>query len=230
MSALKPTASSLSRPDAQLPPLRVVNGMSTTTSSTITTAARENVQLSPSIPSIPSPVSTVGQPGNSTIRWTAGLAAHPEHENENDPAAIARELPEIPPPRKPITPSLATLEKAVAARIYFENLYFPLLRHTPSREQRRLAMEKDMMNMQLSEVQKEYLRNRWRQNETEYLREQRRKVDVSAFVKLKTIGHGNFLHLLCPNCVCEHSCCLLSQVPSEWSLWSGIVPPDNYLQ
>lgn len=91
-------------------------------------------------------------------------------------------------------------------------------------------MEKDMMNMQLSEVQKEYLRNRWRQNETEYLREQRRKVDVSAFVKLKTIGHGNFLHLLCPNCVCEHSCCLLSQVPSEWSLWSGIVPPDNYLQ
>lgn len=166
--------------------------MSTTTSSTITTAARENVQLSPSIPSIPSPVSTIGQPGNSTIRWTAGLAVHPEHENENDPAAMARELPEIPPPRKPITPSLATLEKAVAARIYFENLYFPLLRHTPSREQRRLAMEKDMMNMQLSEVQKEYLRNRWRQNETEYLREQRRKVDVSAFVKLKTIGHGNF--------------------------------------
>ena len=73
-----------------------------------------------------------------------------------------------------------------------QNLYFPLLRHTPSREQRRLAMEKDMMNMQLSEVQKEYLRNRWRQNETEYLREQRRKVDVSAFVKLKTIGRGNF--------------------------------------
>lgn len=87
-------------------------------------------------------------------------------------------------------PSLATLEKAVSAKIYFENLYFPLLRHPPSREQRRLAMEKDMMNMQLGEVQKEYLRSRWRQNETEYLRERRRKVDVSAFVKLKTIGHG----------------------------------------
>ena len=88
---------------------------------------------------------------------------------------------------------LATLEKAVAARIYFENLYFPLLRQTPSREQRRLAMEKDMTGMQLSEPQKEYIRERWRKNETDYLRELRRKVDASAFVKLKTIGHGQSL-------------------------------------
>ncbi|CAL1707585.1 unnamed protein product [Somion occarium] len=193
VSGLKPTQSSLSRPDAQLPPLRVMNGISTTTSSTLTTAARENVQLSPSIPSIPSPVLTpIGQAGNSTIRWTAGLTAHPEHEHENDAAFMERNLPEIPSPRKPITPSLATLEKAVAARIFFENLYFPLLKQTPSREQRRLAMEKDMINMQLSEAQKDYLRSRWRQNETDYLREQRRKVDVTAFVKLKTIGHGAF--------------------------------------
>ncbi|KAI0081239.1 kinase-like protein [Panus rudis PR-1116 ss-1] len=190
VSSLKPTQSSLSRPDATLPPLRVVNGMSTTTSSTITTAARENVQLTPTPPSasVISGLPSAGQPGNSTIRWTAGLAAHPEHEHENDPSVMDFS----PPPRKPITPSLETLEKAVAARIYFENLYFPLLRQTPSREQRRLAMERDMMDMQLSESQKEYLRNRWRQNETAYLRERRRKVDVSAFVKLKTIGHGAF--------------------------------------
>jgi hypothetical protein len=95
-----------------------------------------------------------------------------------------------PPPRAVITPSLATLEKAVSARIYFENLYFPLLRHPPSREQRRKAMEKDMAEMRLSEAQKEVLRGRWRQNETDYLRERRQKVDVTAFVKLKTIGHG----------------------------------------
>jgi protein-serine/threonine kinase len=44
--------------------------------------------------------------------------------------------------------------------------------------------------MALSERRKEDLRARWRQNETDYLREQRRKVDVSAFVKLQTIGHG----------------------------------------
>jgi hypothetical protein len=89
-----------------------------------------------------------------------------------------------------ITPSLATLEKAVSARIFFENLYFPLFRQTPSREQRRIAMEKDMAELQLSHNQKERLRARWRQNETEYLRDRRRKVDVSAFFKLKTIGHG----------------------------------------
>ncbi|KAI0785612.1 kinase-like protein [Abortiporus biennis] len=200
VSALKPTQSTLSRPDAQLPPLRVVNGMSTTTSSMLTTAARENVSLTPTIPSsTTSPIISglpSGLPGNSTIRWAAGLSAHPEHENEDDLPTVDLDKgrPNVlsPPPRKPITPSLATLEKAVAARIYFENLYYPLLRHPPSREQRRVAMEKEMMNMQMSEAQKEYIRNRWRQNETAYLRDRRRKVDVSAFVNLKTIGHGAF--------------------------------------
>lgn len=118
---------------------------------------------------------------------------HPEHEQE-DAAAMDpdKDLPEIPTPRpkKPITPSLATLEKAVAAKIYFENLYFPLFRHPPSREQRRVALEKEMAGMQMSETHKENIRRRWRQNETEYLRERRRKVDVNAFVKLQTIGHG----------------------------------------
>ena len=99
------------------------------------------------------------------------------------------------PPRKPIIPSLSTLEKAVSARIYFENLYFPLFRQAPSREQRRVAMEKDMMNMQLSEAQKDNIRARWRQNETDYLRDVRRKIDASAFIKLKTIGHGSHISL-----------------------------------
>ncbi|KAF9051116.1 kinase-like protein [Hymenopellis radicata] len=147
---VNPSLSSSKIVDAgTLGPLRVVNGMSTTTvtSSTLTTAARENFSTAPT------PVD--------------GLP-------------------------KPITPSLATLEKAVSARIYFENLYFPLFRHTPSREQRRLAMERDMADMQLSNAQKDQLRARWRQNETEYLREKRRKVDVTAFKKIKTIGHGAF--------------------------------------
>jgi protein-serine/threonine kinase len=42
-----------------------------------------------------------------------------------------RELPEnkapLPEPKRVITLSLATLERAVSARMYFENLYFPLL-------------------------------------------------------------------------------------------------------
>lgn len=168
--------------------LRVVNGMSTTTSSTITTAARENVILTP-----PRMDSISGRPGNSTIRWGGGLTSHPEiQEIDLDRPAEFNDHPELSVSPRTIIPSLATLDKAVSARIYFENLYFPLLRYPPSREQRRLAMEKDMMEMQLSQAQKDNLRARWRQNETEYLRERRRKVDVSAFVKLKTIGHGAF--------------------------------------
>jgi hypothetical protein len=180
VSALKPSQGSLL--DGYLPPLRVVNGLSPTNSSALTTAAQENFGAS-SVDGLP------GRPDDSAIRWTSGLKAHIEEDTILD----NQDFQAVTPPRNPIIPSLSTLEKAVSARIYFENLYFPLLRHPPSREQRRLAMEKDMMNMQLSEAQKENLRARWRQNETDYLRDRRRKVDASAFIKLKTIGHG--LHI-----------------------------------
>ncbi|KAJ7163584.1 kinase-like protein [Mycena crocata] len=182
VNALKPSQGSKYDGRA-LGPLRVVNGLSTTTtSSTLTTAARENFLTS-------SPDGLSGRPGNSTIRWGGGLQAHPEDEEQLLDSAEPMELP---PPRKPITPSLATLEKAVSARIYFENLYFPLFRHPPSREQRRLAMERDMAELGLSQMHKETLRARWRQNETDYLRDRRRRIDVTAFKKLKTIGHGAF--------------------------------------
>ena len=183
VNALKPSQSR--KDNTPYPPLHVVNGMSTTTSSLLTTAAQENFRLSIT-EGLP------GRPGNFTIRWGGGLQSHPEileqdHNNVPLDTCIASE----PTHRvRQITPSLATLEKAVSARIYFENLYFPLFRHPPSREQRRHAMEKDMVEMRLTDAQKENLRIRWRQNETNYLREQRRKVDVSAFKKLKTIGHG----------------------------------------
>ncbi|KAF7981873.1 hypothetical protein HWV62_31437 [Athelia sp. TMB] len=184
INALKPLQSNEIN-EGTTAPLRVMNGISTATSSALTTAAQENFSLSDGLP---------GRPGNSTIRWTGGLKAHPEmQENEDDPGEHEQiaQLSTPPPPRS-INPSLSTMEKAVSARIYFENLYFPLFRHPPSREQRRIAMETDMMNMKFSETQKENLRARWRQNETDYLRDRRRKVDASAFIKLKTIGHGAF--------------------------------------
>lgn len=186
VNALNPSlgSDSSSRP----PPLRVMNGMSTPTISTITTVATAGTSAS----TRPSPVE--GLPRNSTMRGMGGLQPHPEHEDENDPNIGEKTIPEIPQQRTPrtINPSLQTLEKAVAAKIYFENLYFPLFRHPPSREQRRVAMEREMDTMGLSEARKVELRRRWLQNETDYLRERRRKVDVSAFVKLKTIGHGAF--------------------------------------
>ena len=184
VSALKPEQHRTA--DGEDAPLRVVNGMSTQGSSMITVAARENVCLS-TTEGFP------GRPGNSTIRWGGGLVAHPEQELEDKPTPLLSEnFPSLPEPKRVITPSLATLEKAVSARIYFENLYFPLLRHPPSREQRRLAMERDMLSMDLSDPRKDELRAHWRQKETEYIREQRRKVDINALVKLKTIGHGEF--------------------------------------
>ena len=44
--------------------------------------------------------------------------------------------------------------------------------------------------MRISEEAKEEIKEKWTRNESDYLRERRRKVDPSAFVKLKTIGHG----------------------------------------
>ena len=172
--------------------LHVVNGMSTTTSSSLTTAARENVILDPGFhDGLP------GWPRTSTYKG-GGLRPHPEIQESDD-----QNLSHFGEPvqgiahQRIITPSLATLERAVAARIFFENLYFPLFRHPSSREQRKESMERDMVQMQLNQAQKELLRARWRQNETDYLRERRQKVDASAFVKLKTIGHGWFFtHLI----------------------------------
>lgn len=182
VSALRPLQSPDASPYGQL---HIVNGMSSTTSSSLTTAARENVILNSS-PSDGLP----GRPG-STLRWGGGLRSHPEiHEGEDQDPGLSVEKDQFVQPPRTIIPSLATLEKAVAARIYFENLYFPLFRHPNSRDARKIAMEKDMAEMQLTHAQKELLRSRWRQNETEYLRERRQKVDATAFVKLKTIGHG----------------------------------------
>ncbi|KEP50292.1 AGC/NDR kinase [Rhizoctonia solani 123E] len=93
---------------------------------------------------------------------------------------------------KPFRPSLTTLDKAVSAKIYFENVYFPLLRLPPSREQRRLAMEAEMEQLNIPQHTRTQLRARWRANETAYLRERRRRVDQRSFAKLKTIGHGAF--------------------------------------
>ncbi|KAK2464277.1 hypothetical protein APHAL10511_003734 [Amanita phalloides] len=162
--------------------LHVVNGITTTMSSTLTTAAKENVYIGPAIQEGSPELPAQSQLGKA-------LKPHLE-EQENECAEAQAVLPGNPP--REIVPSLATLEKAVAARIYFENLYFAILRQPPSREQRRLAMEKDIMEMNLASEQKELLRDRWRQNESDYLRERRNKVDVNAFVKLKTIGHGAF--------------------------------------
>ncbi|KAH6914294.1 AGC/NDR protein kinase [Coprinopsis sp. MPI-PUGE-AT-0042] len=145
--------------------LYVVNGISSATSSSMTTGAKENVNLSP--------LNYDGLPPRwaSTLRG-APLQTHPELHEGGEREGLPM--------------------KAIAARIYFENIYFPLFRHVPSREQRREAMEREMAAMGLEDAKKDMLRAQWRQNETEYLRVKRQKLDANAFIKLKTIGHGAF--------------------------------------
>lgn len=124
-----------------------------------------------------------------------GHMAYPSPIPEDGPAPPSKRRVEEPisPPRPIIEPSIATLDRAASAKIYFENLYFPILRHPPSREQRRLALERDLDQMvHLTNVQKDEIRHRWRQNETDYLREKRQRVSAEAFRRLKVIGHGAF--------------------------------------
>ena len=92
------------------------------TSSLITVAARENVRFS-NTERIP------GRSGNATIRWGDSLASGPEQEVAEEPALrLSENHPPLFEPKKVVPPSLATFERAVSARIYFENPYFPLLR------------------------------------------------------------------------------------------------------
>ena len=104
VNALKPSQSSKS--DEWLPPLRVANGLSTANSSALTTAAQENFGTSPldGLPRLP---------GNSTIRWTGGLKAHPEEDIVSDNQTLQ---PVQAPPRKSIIPSLSALERLCPLR------------------------------------------------------------------------------------------------------------------
>ena len=209
---MKVTPQSSSDPTIRGPPLRVVNGLPSPSSTTTATIRLSSplTQSSLSPVSLPSPIgATVASsvppsawPGAPIPAQAVGtsLPVPQEHDEDEetspnaslDPWAARRAAAVQPLRPRTITPSLPTLEKAVSARIYFENLYFPVLRQQPSREQRRLAMEREMEQLGMSEAQRTVIRERWRKNETEYLRERRARVDVNSFVKLKTIGHGAF--------------------------------------
>ncbi|KAN0061854.1 hypothetical protein ACQY0O_005847 [Thecaphora frezii] len=91
-----------------------------------------------------------------------------------------------------IRPSLATVEKSVAAKIYFENLYFGILKKPKARDTRRAGLEAELAALRIPEAAKEQIRQAWIASETKYLRDMRARVNVNSFVKLKTIGHGAF--------------------------------------
>lgn len=93
---------------------------------------------------------------------------------------------------EPFRPSLTTVEKSVAAKIYFENLYFGILKKPKDRDTRRAGLESELASLRISDEAKEQIRQAWIANETQYLRDLRARVNVNSFAKLKTIGHGAF--------------------------------------
>jgi hypothetical protein len=94
-----------------------------------------------------------------------GWQSRREQELEDEPAPkLSESKRPFPVPKRVVTPSFATLERAVSATIFFENIYFPLRRDPPSLELRQLAMENDILSMGLSDRRKEDIGARCRQN------------------------------------------------------------------
>ncbi|KAI9017433.1 kinase-like domain-containing protein [Gaertneriomyces semiglobifer] len=89
--------------------------------------------------------------------------------------------------------SRATVERSVAAKIYFESYFDRLYKSGPTaRQKRRLQLENDLSQMTLSESEKRAVRQDWLMRESERMRRMREKLSVKDFLFLKTIGHGAF--------------------------------------
>ncbi|EMR09463.1 hypothetical protein PNEG_02405 [Pneumocystis murina B123] len=89
-------------------------------------------------------------------------------------------------------PSLSTIEKSAATKIFFETYFHNIFKKPNPREERRKNLEIQLKNPKLSDRERESLRLKFNREETEYLRSLRQRVDASSFVILKTIGHGAF--------------------------------------
>ncbi|KAK4054541.1 hypothetical protein OIV83_001035 [Microbotryomycetes sp. JL201] len=107
------------------------------------------------------------------------------------PTAAELESDTLSKPRN-FVPSVLTIEKAAATKVYFETKYYRLLKQMPGRERRRALLEKELAQLNISDRHRNEARQAWLMSETEHLRQVRAKIGVESFVKLKTIGHGAF--------------------------------------
>lgn len=89
-------------------------------------------------------------------------------------------------------PSLQTVEKAVAAKVFFEQHYYSILKRPRDRDQRKELLETEILRLNLTEAEQNNIRMAWVLSETNYLREIRSRVGMNSFIKIKTIGHGAF--------------------------------------
>ncbi|RIA98679.1 kinase-like domain-containing protein [Glomus cerebriforme] len=88
--------------------------------------------------------------------------------------------------------SLATIEKSVAAKIYFENYFYGIFKKPSGRSKRRLQLETELENMKFSDQDKVEIRQEWLNLESDYMRLLRKKITINSFQMIKTVGHGAF--------------------------------------
>ena len=95
---------------------------------------------------------------------------------------------------KVFKPSLETVERSVATKVYLENHYYGILKRPRDRDQRKAALEKELLaaGAEMSDAQRRGIRAAWAASETEHLRDLRARVGANSFLKVKTIGHGAF--------------------------------------
>lgn len=91
-----------------------------------------------------------------------------------------------------IVPSLTTIEKSVAAKVYFENYFYGILKKPSGRSKRRMQLETELENMKISDQDKREIRQEWLNLESDYMRLLRRKITINSFQIIKTVGHGAF--------------------------------------
>lgn len=90
-------------------------------------------------------------------------------------------------------PSVATVERSIAAKMYFEQ-YFDRLRGSgvTGRLKRRALLESELDAMPVSDTEKRQIRKDWMGRESAHMRLLRDRISVSDFDILKTLGHGAF--------------------------------------
>ncbi|KAJ3280278.1 hypothetical protein HK104_000777 [Borealophlyctis nickersoniae] len=90
-------------------------------------------------------------------------------------------------------PSLLTVERTIAAKLFIEH-YFDRLHRSgfSGRAKRRAQMERDLASSPLPETEKRALRAAWIARESERARVARDKVCVDDFETVKILGHGAF--------------------------------------
>ncbi|KAJ3021761.1 hypothetical protein HKX48_007836 [Thoreauomyces humboldtii] len=90
--------------------------------------------------------------------------------------------------------SRATVERSVAAKIYFEQYFDRVYKSGPTaRAKRRLQLESELAGMTaLTEAEKRGVRQDWLSRESERMRRTREKISVADFDTIRTLGHGAF--------------------------------------